>query len=137
MAGGSDKVKRPEVLGPKMDSRVKRLWLKALRGGHYKKTDGQLRRSSDDSSPEYCCLGVLTELYRLDTGRGRWQDDDQFRWRNDTAHGELPMCVMKWAGLDSCDPVLVPKEEEEVTAAELNDNGVSFKRIAQLIERWL
>jgi len=37
-------------------------WMRRLRSGDYKQTNGVLCRIEDDGSRSYCCLGVLTEM---------------------------------------------------------------------------
>ncbi len=44
----------------KMNAFVKKGWVKALRSGEYKKGKGSL---CDLNKCEYCCLGVLTDIY--------------------------------------------------------------------------
>jgi hypothetical protein len=49
-----------EIAERKMDAKIKAKWLKALRGGRYKQTYGQLKDGSG-----YCCLGVLCKVSGL------------------------------------------------------------------------
>lgn len=49
------------VVRQKMDQRIKKLWVEALRGGKWKQGLGQLRASTERAS-YYCCLGVLCEI---------------------------------------------------------------------------
>lgn len=44
----------------KMDTKIGRKWVKALRSGKYLQGKGKLE--SEDSPPKYCCLGVLCEV---------------------------------------------------------------------------
>jgi hypothetical protein len=110
-----------------MKPEVKQMWLEALRSGKYKQGKRQLRDGN-----KFCCLGVLCDLSGLE-------------YRGSGVH--LPDEVMAWAGLDSNYPdVSRPKSfgKEEIkkfpsaSLAELNDfGGYGFKRIANLIERYL
>ena len=50
-----------------MKKRVKKLWVEALRSGGYKQGRKRLRYGDT-----YCCLGVLCDLYRKETGEGKW-----------------------------------------------------------------
>lgn len=84
-----------------MDQRVKNLWLKALRTGEYKQGHNQLRANEDNT---YCCLGVLCDLHRRETGDGEWTTDDLYRTSNDVESLGLPPSVAEWAGLPSGDP---------------------------------
>lgn len=58
-----------------MDPRIKQMWIAALRSGDYKQAKRRLRIEHSDGSASYCCLGVLCELYRQETGEGEWLDD--------------------------------------------------------------
>jgi hypothetical protein len=46
----------------KMNKRVKRLWLKALRSGRFRQGQLRLCRVNSESDKRHCCLGVLEEL---------------------------------------------------------------------------
>lgn len=133
-----------------MDPNVKQRWLAALRSGEFRQAWELLRRRADDG---YCCLGVLCELYRQDHERtARWEPagtgydfaiDDEL---GDTDWAELPRAVAEWAGLDwtmqggACYvPALAEKEPNarRRTLAGLNDDGVPFDGIADVIEAHL
>lgn len=117
-----------------------RKWVNALRSGKYKKTTGRLK-GIITSKPTYCCLGVACEISKLDT----WDYDGYY----DDAQTELPGSVCDYYGFQSGDPevtltrTLVVKKSEtkylpgdRVHLARLNDDfGLSFKKIADLIER--
>src|SRR5689334_15838538 len=77
-----------------MNTRIKKLWLKALRSGEYKQTTGTLRRRSTEGEYTYCCLGVLERLMCDETGK---------RYPRKSI---LTPSTMKWAELDSLDPQL-------------------------------
>ena len=51
-----------------MNSRVKALWLEALRSSQYRQTSGQLKKRRGTQAM-YCCLGVLS-LCGLSEGPG-------------------------------------------------------------------
>lgn len=122
-----------------MNQRIKKLWIKALRGGKYKQGGGGLRPSTDT----FCCLGVLCDVQRRE-GKGRWQKeggDGEFMFtgngktfEGEPATGILPLGTCEWAGLpDNGDPKL----GTENSAANLNDSGKDFNYIADRIERHL
>ena len=149
--------KKEEVKGPKMNARVKKSWLAALRSGKYKQARGALRELMEDDDDEsgegepvvtgYCCLGVLCDLYAKSTpGRRRghtWGEG----WDGNLFLGEegsLPDEVREWAGF--------PEEGDEgrfyrrtkngslETAQDvlvaLNDSTkASFKKIAEWVEK--
>lgn len=135
-----------------MFKRVKKLWLDALRSGEYNKGKGTLKRGD-----KFCCLGVLTDLYRKETGNGYWVGG-QFYNDKDEIIGQnfLAEDVIKWAGLrqgDSkhnlrssksypngvsvCD-IIVSTEEDMDGVSCFNDGDYgrkTFKEIADMLEK--
>lgn len=114
-----------------MKSNVKKLWLQALRSGKYEQTQGTLR----DTENGFCCLGVLCNLH------AQTHPKIAAREKHSTAYmghsGDLPHSVMQWAGLEDSDPLVVYRGEAD-TLAGLNDSvGLSFKKIANVIEKQL
>lgn len=124
-----------------MNPEVKQLWLDALRSGEYKQTTQVLH---DENG--FCCLGVLTDLYRQENG-GEWLEPTNsfenkptieyytFINRNYCDGQEidiLPWTVVNWAGLNDQVPHLA---DNYIT--NLNDGGMSFNAIAKLIEEQL
>lgn len=125
-----------------MNKRVKKLWIKALRSGKFRKTKNMLRSVSRGGNESYCCLGVLTELYRREIPRrGKWLEDSaEFIPAHDPSDSnstELPQCVQRWAGLGKPDPELGVICGSMRSAAGLNDGGKSFNYIADRIEKYL
>lgn len=120
-----------------MNELVKKAWLNALRSGKYKQGQGKLK--CDDA---FCCLGVLCDLHRKQTG-GSWVRTDI----NGTHYEEydfstevLPESVSAWAGLDSFDPVVpIPFDGADFsTLVRCNDEAkMSFAKIADIIEEHL
>lgn len=115
-----------------MNPEVKQLWLDALRSGEYRQTEEVLH---DDKG--FCCLGVLTDLYRQQIG-GAWVDNDLGYYEfidvnhRDNETDILPWTVVNWAGLKDQVPHLADNY-----ISDLNDQGMSFKEIANLIEEQL
>lgn len=105
-------------------SKPVKLWLAALRSGKYKQTKGQLKNSEG-----HCCLGVASEL-AIQQGIVK-----KFR-HSDT--GLMPK-VKKWLGINSeygeFNKAILKNGDFFDSLAGLNDNGTSFKKIAQIIER--
>lgn len=120
-----------------MNQQVKEKWLGALRSGHFNQCNGQLHRVREDEDPSFCCLGVLCDLYRQETGKGLWVGEVFYvvipGW-NDIDECFLPLAVQKWAGLDEPDPSFV-EDDGDITLSFLNDNGRSFNDIADVIEQ--
>lgn len=102
-----------------MDKNIAKKWVKALRSGKYKKGIGQLKNKKD----EYCCLGVLCDL----SGKP-WNGLD----------GLPPKDIDVWAGFKSRSYNFSKKYKVKHSKSEeltfLNDQGLSFKQIANLIE---
>jgi hypothetical protein len=143
-----------------MNEAIKERWLAALRSGKYKQGRGKLKTVDD----EYCCLGVLCELAVEDGVIGSfispyetsvWVYSPGDVEHPDTESGVLPKQVAEWAGIPSSNPyVSITKEEasrmdahkvdyrsdgepSDSTLACLNDGGLVFNQIADVIEREL
>lgn len=108
-----------------MNKTIKKLWLKALRSGKYKQGEQSLRTKYN----EFCCLGVLCDLHAKKF-KHRWIGLQYL-----SNNSFLPRVVIKWAGLENKNPKIKSKEAENLSNA--NDNGTSFKRIANIIEKQL
>ena len=126
-----------------MKADIKAKWVAALRSGQYAQTEGVLRREN-----EYCCLGVLCDLYAKETGM-EW-----FPQKNEcfTMHGNdsmLPYEVQRWAELPhehgayvevmtNEDGATDPPYPINPSLTELNDRwNYDFKQIADVIEEQL
>jgi hypothetical protein len=113
-----------------VNPRVKALWLAALRSGKFKQGKRRLRIGD-----QHCCLGVLCEIAVEEGIVERVQDSftEMYAYRGKGSGYEessiLPFPVAEWAGLG-----VNPRAGEEVLAA-LNDRGVTFAAIADIIER--
>lgn len=98
-------------------AKVRKLWIKVLKGTRYIQGDGQLRTLSN----KYCCWGVLSDL-AVKAGRGHWEGetfvDDSGRY----VHYPSKL-VLKWAGIT-----------HDTELAMRNDEGWSFKKIAYYVE---
>lgn len=106
-----------------MDRKWRDKWVKALRSGKFRQTQGRLQDGN-----AYCCLGVLCHL--VDPKKRFWRDDDIV----------LPFQIVNKVGLDidrsplhRNDPIL----GRRLTASMLNDRGKSFSEIADRIEKYL
>jgi hypothetical protein len=126
-----------------MKQEIKEKWVAALRSGEYRQTRSTLR---DETG--FCCLGVLTDLYLK-------ENDEEWVLINthysfDDENLLLPQQVQEWAEIDT-DPRLSLNEASSAirialesyqsnippTLAVLNDYGVPFKEIADVIENQL
>ena len=121
-----------------MNPEIKEKWVNALRN------DPEYIQDSDNgvlkSDCGYCCLGVLCDLYVKEKGI-EWDcvKNDQFELDGDN---EFPSSsVVEWAGLTNCNPEVTTTDDEygrcDHTLSTLNDDGYSFKTLADLIEAQL
>ena len=119
-----------------MDREVKAEWVRRLRSGNYVQGRDFLRVKGSDGNPDrYCCLGVLCEIAeeagvvsRFDTGY------EYYCYGRERQNYGLPRRVREWAGADT---ILGCFSDggRSATLADLNDDGLSFEQIAEIIER--
>jgi len=125
---------------------MKQEWITALRSGEYKQTTDTLR---DDKG--FCCLGVLCDLVDPSGWDGEWYDG---------SFATPPKALIKKLGFQP--NVDIPVEAENggfyipaidttveadrldtthngklISIAGLNDRGLSFDKIADLLEIYL
>ena len=115
----------------------RRAWVEALRSGDYEQTSGTLKaehyeRGTVNKIVAHCCLGVACDLTVKD-GVGEWDDDHCFNVPGERRHyGGLPEAVMEYYGIKSEPQVSMPNGG---TLTYLNDRGMTFDQIADIIER--
>lgn len=127
----------------KLKPEVKARWLEALRSGEYKQQTGALRRFDG-----FCCKGVLANLFIQDTKQGRWDEPDSrsiiaLTGVKGTPNLEyetyLPNVIYAWAFQDfvpgSINCVIGPRTESGKGLGKLNDDGLTFAEIADIIEK--
>lgn len=134
-----------------MKPEIKQKWLEALRSGKFEQARENLYVPAVNG---YCCLGVLcevaiaegVEIKREDTYYGAL--DEEGNLTEDCSETNLPKIVAEWAGLDK-HPELPERAYDstkhgellndlrELFLAEINDAGVGFGIIADLIEEFL
>lgn len=137
-------------MNPEHKARLRRA-IADLRSRRYEQGYGTLR-----SITGWCCLGVLTDRYRKDTGRGRWKkllggyDGKRllgWSWTSrraaqdsDVGAAVLPAEVQEWYGFTTEDPSLgvaaAPSERGfERSASSWNDDcNKTFAQIADAFE---
>ena len=107
-----------------------RAWVAALRSGKYK----QGKRALHPTPDTYCCLGVACDLYQRAMGES-WQNDNSSIlsfWGNAQV---LPPRVRLWLGLTFPTSTYLKEDGRTYESlANLNDRGVTFNEIADLIE---
>ncbi len=130
---------------------IKKRWINALLSGKYKQGKEILHRGQ-----KFCCLGVLCDLYRkstANTAKETWGGGTEPYSSKSffNKYDLLPFQVINWAGLDNTpdgDVQLkktiylrrrINDDEKRVvrTLSGANDNGMTFKTIAKLIEKEL
>lgn len=108
-----------------------RAWIAALRSGEYRQGNRTLRNAAS----EYCCLGVLCDVYRKRYNRGSWEERDASRnspyFEMDGPHRcYLPKEIAEAIGTDGD-----LSRDFEVELVQLNDRDeATFKEIADYIE---
>jgi hypothetical protein len=136
-----------------MKKTIAEKWVKALRSKRYTQGRGALKVKTQNGVTKHCCLGVLCDLYQNEherkipvskrtTKRGEnvpanltvfgFKSRDVFN----PEEGSLPDNVRRWAGIGSEDGYFGHEVaiKQETTLIALNDNGMSFSKIADVIE---
>ena len=131
-----------------MNELIKQKWVEALTSGEYSQGKGCLNNGQGG----FCCLGVLTDLYVKEHGL-EWE----FIEYEDTPSfdGEAyitPLDVQAWSGIYTKvpylpfaeranfigkDPEPIPEADISTSIAALNDEGITFPQIADLIKAFL
>jgi hypothetical protein len=124
-------------------------WSAALRSGKYQQCKDYLAVAGKDGSTSYCCLGVLcdiaiengVEVEKLKAPLGQWP----FKYKDSTSCEDtvLPAAVRNWAelvnniGTFQGDLTIEVEGEKRIegSLADLNDNGIDFKNIADIIDQ--
>ena len=131
-----------------MNSKIKEVWVNALRSGKYEQGSEKLR-----SETGYCCLGVLCDIYAQEHNtQWEFRGDEEINpqsqdyWYFDEHSEFLPESVMNWAELKTHNPTVridVEDNEDEDNwyykdeLSNVNDSGYDFSQIANLIEAQL
>lgn len=111
-----------------MNQEIKKKWVDALRSGEYQKGVGNLNWGG-----AFCCLGVLCDIHSKETGT-KWEDSGKYI----DSHSYLPDQVMGWAELPRSQfGADVMRQSVRLSLVSLNDAGVTFREIADLIEAQL
>lgn len=118
----------------KMNPEVKALWLEALRSGRYRQGRGRLRTTNPDGSNNYCCLGVLCDLYDKVHGEDGWMRvEGTHTMRHGGWIGTPSGWVLVWAGLHDRHGEF---GEEGESLVEVNDNSSDFAEVIEVIEEY-
>ena len=124
-----------------MNPEWKAKWVNALRSGEYKQAQDYLRTNDG-----YCCLGVICDL----TDNTKWIKENIYYFysykipiyaEEMTKCATLPSTIITNIGLEEFDDVvnlpIKDRSNNKVCLAELNDEGLTFNQIADLIEYFL
>lgn len=121
-----------------MNLEIKKMWVEALRSGEFRQGWSVLR----DPAGGFCCLGVLCELHRQQTGAGIWVDSTRaYLTGENESVAKLTDEVALWAGLDSNNPQ-IHLDGSDHHLITLNDGSHevrprTFTEIADIIEAQL
>lgn len=130
---------------------IAKQWVEALTSGTYQQGQGKLHATDIKGKCMYCCLGVLCDLYmqqnpdeldvkvvtrKSDAFPQHFQmlsigDDSLTVYDNESV--VLPLRVREWAGMS--DPLgrFTNASLAQDSLAELNDHGMSFAKLADVI----
>lgn len=114
-----------------MKKSIMKRWVKALRSGKYEQGTKALRNANN----QFCCLGVLCDLSKKEL-HTRWKlalDGDTYRFKNQG--GLLSNEVIEWSGIRYENAWSWNSRGYRKSLIYLNDNGWSFKNIANFIEK--
>jgi hypothetical protein len=123
-----------------MKPEIKQKWIDALRSGKYKQGRGYLRTSRD----EYCCLGVLCDLYSKENPSIQWEpfSDNTELYSFNGLVAVPPYCVNDWCDQEELNIDITQEEcmhdpRDTVALAGINDmQSSNFNMIADLIEKY-
>lgn len=107
----------------------KELWIEALRSGKYQQGSFALRKRDD-----FCCLGVACDLYQREFGDLKVFITEEGLYYYDRRKKILPKKVKDWLGLDLDNGQFMSKNGDHIDLIVLNDEGIPFNEIADLIE---
>lgn len=112
-----------------MNPELKQEWCDRLRSGKYVQGKGKLK--SFNSTPEYCCLGVLGEIL-VDQNQATWNDSNQLR-SEVTGNGgasalSLPADLRITLGLD------LSVLQKAILMNDSPTEGKTFSQIADYLE---
>jgi len=125
-----------------LDPDIKAEWIADLRSGNYSQTKGYLANSEG-----HCCLGVLSEQAVRKSVAEKFPAGDTMEFRSPGSLSGSRSCltdgIARWAGMTYSDSVtaygLFPfrdRDDCRVYLDTLNDEGMSFNQIADLIDYW-
>jgi hypothetical protein len=120
----------------KMNKRMKKKWVTALRSGEYEQGKDHLVTVDQDGTERFCCLGVLCNL-STEAGYGEWSEMNGVpEFQGET--GVFPRDVADKYGLTCFGEIpgdaVIYKGRSHPTLVSLNDAGAPFSFIDDVIE---
>lgn len=120
----------------KMNEAIKNQWVATLRSGKFPQGRGALAKADDNT---HCCLGVLCEIV---PGVEKVEREDLsgisiFKLEGDEDSMYLPESVSNAAGLNGSGNPIILLPTGSTSLANLNDEGFTFKQIADIIDYFL
>lgn len=106
-----------------MNKKIKAKWLRALRSGKFKQGQQTLCAKTDDDY-EFCCIGVLAHI-AISAPWAQFGYEHTFEGNGENTT-TLSSKILRRVGL---------KDDIQTKLIVMNDNGKSFKQIANWIER--
>ncbi len=103
-----------------VDLELRERWIQALEDGTYEQGRTYLRRSNNT----FCCLGVLADLNGV-----KWKQVGDFAY----SYGNGRESLNAFIDTKTATKVGISKYVDKL--ADMNDDGYSFKEIAQFIRR--
>ena len=113
-----------------MKKRTAMKWIAALRSGAYNQGSSQLVTVDADENEHFCCLGVLCNLATED-GYGEWDGEDFKSESGDRENKVMPWGMELYTGMESRNGTV----DDDVCLTVLNDKGLSFTELADIIEK--
>ena len=138
----------------------RKAWLEELRSGNRQQITGYLSGDTETGDTGFCCLGVATDLAGLAPDCDENSGHDYYG-TVDPQYLTLPVEAQEWLGVNTGDPHLAfdfddPEHwsyatsvvsgecleeirasgSDHLTGAILNDQGVTFEQIADLVEHF-
>ena len=104
-------------------------WLAALRSGEFQQCQGQLSKDGG-----YCCLGVACEIFREELSLEKHELTSRNGYSYNESYQYLPEKVREYLALNTIQGFFRKKDGKCEYLSNLNDNGKTFKEIADIIE---
>jgi hypothetical protein len=107
-----------------MDKKIKAKWIKALRSGDFNRATATLCEVRKNGQTAFCCLGVLAHIASPNPWR---KHEGEYTFNGNCNNtGLLDGSFQATVGIT---------DEEQDTLAAMNDDGLSFKKLARYIEK--